>query len=330
MCARARRRLSCRPPHSLRPLATLLVVLAALASPAPALADVEPSADPLEVDTERERGSRPRSWVNGDLAGYVQPGARAGGATLDTAHLHASLGSALPPMRGVLVTGELEVGYTRYRFDDFEALGAAVSEPIEDATIARFGPGLVWPVLDDLTLIVSGGVGFAVGDGAPLERALTYGAVSVLAWRVSDTLSLAAVLIANSRLDDDPLILPVAGFDWQPSERWRFELTGDIAGPTLRGRYRLGDEWWASLAGRWESDVYRIESDATGLGTVRDEQLTALAGVTWTPSPGVALGLRAGAALADTIVVDDRDTGRVGSERFGASPVAGAMLELAI
>ena len=39
--------------------------------------------------------------------------------------------------------------------------------------------------------------------------------------------------------------------------------------------------------------------DASGPATLRDEQLTALAGVTWTPSPDLALGLRAGAALAD-------------------------------
>ncbi len=316
------------PPR--RSLAALLVVLAALVDPGVALADVEPSADPLDVETAEPREHRARSWVNGDLAGYLQPGARADGATLDKGHVHASIGSGLPPLGGVLITGEIEVAYTRYRFDDFEVLGAERSEPIEEATIARLGPGLVWPLLDDLTLIVSGGLGFAVGDGAPLDRALTYGAVTVLAWRLSDTLSLAAVLIASSQLDDDPLILPVAGFDWRPSERLRFELTGDIAGPTLRGRYQLADEWWASLAGRWESNIYRIESDAAGLGTLRDEQLTALAGVTWTPAPRVALGLRAGAALADTIVVDDRDTGRVGSERFGPSPVVGLVLELSI
>lgn len=311
------------PPR--RSLAARLVVLLAalLAFPAASLA-----ADAAEPEAERER--RPRSWVSGDLASYLQPGAHADGASLDKSHIRASLGSGLPPLGGVLITGEIEVAYTRYAFHDFDALGPDLSEPLEDATIARLGPGLVWPILDELTLIVSGGVGFAVGDGAPLDDALTYGGVGVLAWRLSDELSLAAVLIGSSRLDDDPLILPVAGFDWRPSERLRFELTGDIAGPTLRARYRVADDWWASLAGRWESNVYRIEADATGLGTLLDEQLTALAGVTWTPSPRVALGLRAGAALADTIVVDDRDTGRLGSERFGPSPVFGVTLELAL
>jgi len=286
--------------------------------------------DPWTARADPEDERRPRSWVNGDVASYLQPGASAAGATLDKAHVHASLGSGLPPLGGVLLTGSVEVAYTRYRFDEFDALGAEWREPIRDATIARLGPGVVWPILDELTLIVSGGFGFAVGDGASLDQAFTYGAVSVLAWRVTDTLSLAAVLIASSRLDDDPLILPVVGFDWRPTERWRFELTGDVAGPTLRGRYRLADQWWASLGGRWESNVYRIESGATGPATFRDEQLTALAGVTWTPSHDLALGLRAGAALADTIIVDDRGTGRIGSERFGASPVVGLVLELAI
>lgn len=312
------------PPPRRSPAARLVALVAALlAFPAASFA-----GDAAEPEAERER--RPRSWVNGDLASYLQPGAHADGASLDKSHLRASLGSGLPPLGGVLITGEVEVAYTRYAFHDFERLGPGLAEPLEDATIARLGPGLVWPILDDLTLIVSGGVGFAVGDGAPLGDALTYGGVGVLAWRLSDELSLAAVLIGSSRLDDDPLLLPVAGFDWRPSERLRFELTGDVAGPTLRARYRVADDWWASLAGRWESNVYRIESDATGLGTLLDEQLTALAGVTWTPSPRVALGLRAGAALADTIVVDDRDTGRIGSERFGPSPVFGVTLELAL
>ena len=159
------------------------------------------------------------------------------------------------------------------------------------------------------------------GDDGSWERSLTYGGIVLGVYRVSESLSLAGVLIVTTRLDRDVRWLPVAGFEWNPTPSIVVELTGDTIGPTLRVRHRFAEHWSWTLTGRYGDETYRIELAANEPGTFEHQQLTGLGGLTFSPSPRFTLDLQAGLAAGRRVQVDSAETGRVGSLSFDPSPV---------
>lgn len=280
-----------------------------------------------EVLEDPARTERP-AYLTVALGAFAQPRVRSGAATLDERRVDASFGTAFPPTEGLLLTAGIDLAYTSHRWEDSTKL--ALAEPIRDRYTARFSPGFVLSITEGWTLIVAGDLDSSFADDAELGDSLTYGGITILSHRVTDTLTIAGVLIVKTRLDRDVQVLPVGGFEWTPTAGFTVELTGDVAGPTLRARHRFADHWWWSLAGRFEDEIYRIDLAANDEGTFEDERITALGGITWRPGPRLAIGLRAGVALSDEVRIDSAAKGRVGSVSFDPSPVVGLMLDLGI
>ncbi len=309
--------------------ATRLAVLglALVTAPADARADSTVEAE-IHAALEGPQATPYRPYVTADLATFVEPAASAAAARLDALRTSASFGTAFPAAAGLLLTAGIDLIHTHHRWDDLTQLGPGLEEPIRDAYLVRLAPGFVLSLGEAWKVIASADLASSFGDDAAWDRSLTYGGIVVGAYRVSESLSLAGVLIATTRLDRDVRWLPVAGFEWNPTPSIVVELTGDTIGPTLRVQHRFAEHWSWSLAGRYGDEIYRIELAANEPGTFEHEQLTGLGGLTFSPSPRFTLDLQAGLAAGRRVEVNAAKTGRVGSLSFDPSPVFGLGMSL--
>jgi hypothetical protein len=196
-------------------------------------------------------------------------------------------------------------GYTRYEFDGANDPFFTSNGAIEDAytTSVRLGGR---QRIDETWSVVGGGfVRASLADGADFEDALEGGGFIAAGYRESDDFSIDFGVLASSRLEDDPLVVPYVALTWAIDDRLTLTTTGIGA----RLDAKIDEEWSVFLRARYESFDYRLDDDfapAPG-GVMRDESFPIGVGVEYAPSRKLRLRLEGGVTVARELEFFDDD-----------------------
>lgn len=126
-----------------------------------------------------------------------------------------------------------------YRFDDATGLLPGTSSPVEGLFRHRFGVAKYFALGGAWSGYASAGADIGLEGSADYGDALTWRAGGGLQWRVRDDLAWTFGVVALDRLEDDALIVPFIGFDWDIDARTNLtlggnglELSRDVGGDT--------------------------------------------------------------------------------------------------
>ncbi len=173
--------------------------------------------------------------------------------------------------RGWRAKLDADVEWTRPDWDGVvpPALQAAETDALLDerlgVTLSRWTPTRGgW--------ILRGDIGVAGVPDASADRAATVGVMGQYIRPFSERFSVNVGAMARTRLSDDPLVLPLAGFMWSPMPSVQFGTEG----PGLILRVRAGERARVTARARWDSQDYRLADDAhPGDGVARLERIIA-------------------------------------------------------
>lgn len=150
--------------------------------------------------------------------------------------------------------------------------------------------------IDETWAAFGGGIaGLGYESGADLGDSLYGGARAGFRYRYSDSLSLGFGAGLITRLEKDPLVLPLLTVRWQIDEDWRLESNGLAA--TLA--WAASDDLELHGFVRFSSRDYRLDDDNSYLpgGAFIDNRFLLGAGATWAPAENFTLSIEAGTSV---------------------------------
>jgi hypothetical protein len=244
-----------------------------------------------------------------------------------------------PLSESLLVSVSLGGGGSIYNFRGPTGLIPGSDDPWETIETYSAGANILYKINEQWTLF--GGLNGASSgeDGAAFDKTLTIGGSLGASYAVSEELSIGLGVTAQTRLEDDPFILPLPLFDWtlpyDPQHRWRIAAGGARIGParaagiaayfsptkelTLSagiGAFGLGGDFRLSQTGPVPG------------GVGRDSSFPVLAGIDWHPRPWISLAGFGGVGLFGELEVVDSNGDTLGSRDVAPAPVIGASLTL--
>lgn len=317
-------------------------LLALVAAPARGESSARVPVDPAPVSTRVAATLRPPSIVPGyggppvlvQLGGERSSpvGFRSAPGTLDVWRGKLALSTAGPWLFSeapyVLPLLSLEAESSVYDFRRAGTIVPGAPEPWRELDTATVWPSaLVW-FDEHRHLVLSARLTCSGEPGARLSDSLTEGAYVGFGFDVGETLTLTPGIIALTRLEHRPLVLPAPGFRFRPTPRLEVRLDQDglratvqLVPPTLR----------LALGGTVDLREYRLSRRRSVLagGVARDERIVATAALAWAPVVGLELQVTGGCVAWEELVVDDA-LGRVVTRNTlaGVAPEVGARVSV--
>jgi hypothetical protein len=293
---------------------SLLLLPLALAALAPSLRAGTP-APVLTSGTPEE--FRPNFVV--DLSGQYEflddSQAGPGGDTLRT---RVSVPLFIPLSERLRVIGILRGGYNDFSSDPFGGDG-----------FQTWNIGGLLTLDADLNDNWSGTVGVLGGgsweDGASFSDSLTGGGLGLVSYRFSPTLKVGLGGVYLNRLNEDALIVPALGLDWQPTE----DLSVTLYGLDLRAELKLTSDWSVYLRGEFDPDGALLK-DRKGIeaDSYSDQGFRAAGGLKWTPCPSFSLSVEGGVGFHEYTLRSDQEI-ELEKDRLDPSPFVGISARLA-
>lgn len=212
-----------------------------------------------------------------------------------------------------------------YDFKNTASLLPGGLDPINDAYLVRFTPGLRLGIDKTWSVLAGGIIEFAGERDVSLGDAATYGGFGGVGIRVSDTLFVTAGVIVKSRLEDDALIAPLLGVRWQINDR--LSLENEQLG--LRFSAKINEQLTASIFGRYEIRDYRLSDDGSiPEGVLEDQRVPLGAALKWSPSRNINVSLNAGAIVWQRFEFKDANGDDVANDRTRPAAFIGISAEI--
>lgn len=288
------------------------------APPAPAIEAPPPAPSPEEQEALRRREMArlritPRFFVehtfNANLDDLpIDVSITRGGAGISFAmplneRLRFSLG----------IDGEI----SNYDFDDVFDIIETVGDPFAEAYRVTVRPQILI-IQSPRSAWFVGGIAQASGTfDADFGDTLTGGGYGGFRYQVTETFAVSLGGGVTSRLEDDPLFIPIIGLEWSVGKG--ISLTSEGLGLTLNAG--VTDEVSFLLSGGWELREYRLEDDnPLPEGVLRDSRAQVGVGFQWRPAPNVSLEITGGAVVWQEFEIDDRDGHEVAEVNTDPTP----------
>jgi hypothetical protein len=213
--------------------------------------------------------------------------------------------------------------------------------PWNQIDIANTSAGLYGRINDQWGAFVGFNVKSAEQTGTDFGRSLTYGGLAGATYRFSDHLSVGLAIIAQSRLEDNPVVLPFPAFDWVlpfDHDRWRLFSGGARGGLEAgnNGGVKVGLSYTpvqyltlsAGLSGIGLANDFRLNSrSAVSNGVVQDHSTQVAFAIDYHPFREASISGFVGADLPNKLNVLSSSGNSVYSEDFSATLVAGLALK---
>jgi hypothetical protein len=188
------------------------------------------------------------------------------------------LGVDLPlsPTTGTM--GRLSFHSDVMEVDTRGAVGRMADLELDPLLTTTVGYLLAIPGTDGWSSFFRGGISDSGESGAPAEDSLLYNGMGGAEYAINQKLSIQMSLLATTRLEEDPLVLPLVGFRWRPAPAWLVATEGaglKITGPLQR------DLQFTVNAG-WMTRAWRLDDDApTPQGILAMEAIRFETGLRW-------------------------------------------------
>jgi len=305
-----------RPLHLASLLATTGVILAGDA-PAPSTV-----AAPAAPDA-----GRPPGWL-AVVPGYTHQfdtdlDNDQGSFSVDRWRLDA--GTRIPFSDAFALAVAAEAEWSRYDFDTFGTAVAGLGDDAEDLLTAQFGMIGFYELNDTWEVVAGGSIAWGGDVDASFSDGLGGNGLLGLTYRFTPNFSLTPGVLALSRLDDDALIIPVLGMDWQINDAWRLRSIG----PGAELTWQAGEQWGVFLRALYRSRDYRLAPDASQpSGVLRERSFPVSLGLEWKPSSTVTATVFGGAILGGNLRLQDDGEREVFDEDYDVTPIVGASLKV--
>lgn len=183
----------------------------------------------------------------------------------------------------------IEEEFSFYNFDG-DLMGVA-GEPLDNALAVTISPRATFRVDETWSWFVGGQISFAGETGADTGKSFTGGALAGAIYRVNDNLTWTFGALVVSRLEDDPLVIPLVGVIWRLDNDVRLE----VVGPEAALIAQINDAWSVALKGSWSRREFRLDdSGAAPDGVFIDERVRIGVEAVWQPNSAVDIGFEIG------------------------------------
>lgn len=299
----------------LLPLAIACALVLQESGPSDPTVTVAPSAQPWTIVT--------RGGGSADLASDLDDDE--GDVDIHRARLGFTLVS--PPglvSNNSVLSFDLDQETSWYRFGDALGLASGVPDEFRDVRQTSFRTTLMvrqderWSWLAGAMLMVAGETDADAGEST------TFGGYAAAKYAVAPDLKFGLGFVVRSRLEEDPLTVPMIGVEWRIAD-WLSFSSGERAGARLAAQ--ASDTVDVALFGNWELREYRLsDSAALSEGIVRDLRVPVGLELEWRPAPTATVTLSGGVTMRQEFRFDDRD----GEEQEDTSARSSAFLSLLI
>jgi hypothetical protein len=192
--------------------------------------------------------------------------------------LEGELGFEIPlnPTTGTL--GRLSFQSDLVEVDTQGAVGPLTDTELDSLLTTTVGYFLAVPGSGPWSTFFRGGLIASGESGAAADDSLLYNGMGGADFAVSRRLSIQMGVLATTRLEEDPLVLPLVGFRWRPAPGWFVGTEGaglKISGPIQRDLQFMIHAGWLTRA--WRLDDDEPEPD----GILATETIRLEAGLRW-------------------------------------------------
>ena len=216
----------------------------------------------------------------------------------------AGLSIAAPLSQRLRFSVGLDGEISNYDFDDVFNLIETIGDPFAEAYRASIRPQLLI-IQSPRTAWFIGGIAQTAGTfDADFGDTLTGGGFGGIRYQVTEEFAVSVGAGVTTRLEDDPLLIPIIGLEWDVGKG--VAITSEGLGLTLNAG--VSDQVSFLLSGGWELREYRLEQDnPVPLGVLRDSRGLLGAGIQWRPMPNISVELLGGAVVWQEFRIDDQE-----------------------
>jgi len=200
---------------------------------------------------------------------------------------------------------EISQEWSWYDFDpSSQGITQGIGKPLSQVVTTRVSPGINYRIDDRWGVLLGASIESTGETDADFSDTLNYGAIVAASYKVNDNFSLSFGAAAQSRLEDDVQVIPIVGFDWRITEKWR----AGVRGPGAQLTYSPSESWDFTLQGSFESREYRLADDSPiPEGVLRDRRVVVGLQAQWTPRPWLTLRAEGGVVVWSELEFDDRN-----------------------
>ncbi|MCA9293706.1 MAG: hypothetical protein KDA20_07830 [Phycisphaerales bacterium] len=188
---------------------------------------------------------------------------------------------------------DLGTGFLWYDFDGELDLGAG--DILDNARThdIRF---TAIHIIDQTWSVVAGGmINASLEDGADVGDSLTYGGFGAVGYRANERLSLRFGAAVRTQLEDNALLLPYIGVQYQLSDTTALRSKG----LGLEFSMQINDELTASIFAQYDLHAFRLADDNPVLsaGVLEDRMIIVGASAMWRPDPQWSINATVGTTV---------------------------------
>ncbi len=281
---------------------------------------------PLLPATEEKppaRG-RPPTFTAGLLVEFA---ADLGDASLAVTRADLGIESPLPPLGDWRISADLATEWSWYDFDDFPSGSGGRAAPLAHGQSSLLGVTLVRPFGDGWSFVGRPVIAFSGDQEAEFGDSVLFGGFATIGRQITDELSLSVGVYAAEQFEDDAVVFPIAGIQWQIDEDTRLASRG----PGLRLLRAMGEGWQTYLQGFYRPRDYRLAEDSSVPGgALSDDSFPVSLGAEWRPRPAIQVDFQMGALLGHSVEVRDDAGSTVFEEDADPSAFVGFGLRIGL
>lgn len=279
------------------PTALVVAALPALAQNAPPKVTASPKLQTSPASFSVSLGGRGEYQFESDLDGDR------GSVSIARAAANLGLGFAVGDRSRLNVTWDSEFSW--YDWKDASKFSKSAKDPWDDTIQHTIGVQLVVPEGEQWAWFVGGGAQASYEREADFGDSLTYGGQGGVRYKFNDAFALSLGIAVRSRLEDNALILPIIGIDWDITDKLTLSTN---RGAGLDLRYKASDAIALFLEATFNSREFRLRDDGAAKdGVGIDRSVPVAAGVVWTIAPSVSLTAKGGLVAWSKYKLEDQN-----------------------
>lgn len=234
-------------------------------------------------------------------------------------------GTRLPLSDDFTLALGAEAEWSRYDFSGREVEALGLDTDAEDVFVGQFAGLGTYELNDTWQLVLGGSISWGGDFDASFSDGLGGSGLLGVTYRFTPRFSLTPGVLALARLEDDALVVPVLGLEWEISDAWRLRSVG----PGAELTWSANDDWNFFLRGLYRPRDFRLASDAAvPSGVLRERAFPISLGVEWKPNERVTATVFGGAIVGGNLRLVDRDGDEVLDENFDVTPILGGSLQV--
>ena len=207
--------------------------------------------------------------------------------------------------------GELGLG-AFYEYSEYDLDKLANTQDFDTLAFDAFWKGML---NDTWGYFAYGSVNLSASTKATLSDGLTGTGAGGVRYEWSKDLTLGLGVAVSTRLEDDPMILPVIDLNWQINDRWDLRV---LNGATISYDVSGDKKFLVDFGVKYQRREYRLQQDAS----LTETMITAEIGATYRFSPGFALRGFAGVGAGRQFEIR-RSNEKLTEQDVDASPFIG-------